>query len=91
VSERSPVHPGGLFHQHHFRGSCAILIDHVQRKEGMFWICRIDPMSGEEELLWSSGNVWAGTPLPSPDGQSLACKMMELTFDLHMMEGLMGP
>ena len=51
-------------------------------------VARIDPKTGHCEMLWFSNTAWISRALPSPDGKSLACPIVQFGTDVFMLEGL---
>jgi YD repeat-containing protein len=52
-----------------------------------YWIRRV-PLTGtgSTELLWASEDVWAGNPVPSPDGTKLSFQTRELRTELWRLD-----
>lgn len=57
-------------------------------QEYNYWIGRIDPATGLQELLFTTQTMWFSKPTPSPDGESIAVMGLELGVDLYLLEGI---
>ena len=52
-----------------------------------YWIRKIPlTATGSAEVLWSSEDVWAGNPVPSPDGTKLSFQTRELRTELWRLD-----
>jgi Tol biopolymer transport system component len=51
-----------------------------------YWVGRLD-LEGGAEFLWGSNDMWAGMPVPSPDGNSVIFHGLRWETDIWMIEG----
>jgi len=52
------------------------------------WMGRVDPLTGDSELLWTSAKDMLIVPFTSPDGKTLVTQLMEMGTELFLLEGL---
>ncbi len=53
------------------------------------WMVRLDPATGESELLWTSGGFESIVrPMPSPRGDYLVSQTLTLGIDFFILEGI---